>query len=291
MATAAGAETLVKLSNGTLIPVLGLGVYQASGRDCYTVCLEALRRGYRHIDTAAFYGNEAEVGRAVRDSGLPRDAVWITTKLWVDQAKGGGAATRAFQKSARLISGDDRYDAFADRSAAGTAAAGERPVIDLYLIHAPVERTRMDAWKEMEDLYLKGHVRAIGVSNYGNQTLGVKPVVNQIEIHPFFQRRAIIEMCRAHDIAVQAYSPLTKGQLVRHSVVAAAATKLGKTPAQILIRWSIQKGLIPLPKTVKTPRLVENMSVFGWEIPPEVMQTLDALEAGEGVTWDPTEWD
>ncbi|KAI9325871.1 aldo/keto reductase [Zopfochytrium polystomum] len=293
--TVATATTPLAHCRGTCaIPTVGLGVYQASSQDCYAACLEALRRGYRHIDTAALYGNEADVGRAVRDSGVPREEVWITTKLWIDSAAGGGKTLRAFRDSARKISGDGRYDVERDVSKDETF----RPVVDLYLIHAPAERTRMDAWREMELLYQRGHVRAIGVSNYGvkhlNELLSqcaVKPAVNQIELHPFFQRRDIVDVCHAHGVVVQAYSPLTRGRHLDHPTVVAVARRVGKSPAQVLVRWCVQKGFVPLPKTVKPQRLDENADVFGWAIPESDMVLLDNLEKGAGVAWDPTRWD
>ncbi|KAJ1564048.1 hypothetical protein HK405_015975, partial [Cladochytrium tenue] len=217
--------------------------------------------------------------------------VYVTSKLWLDSTRGGGATTRAFADTARRVLGEAKYDARADRRAAGLA-----PVLDLYLIHAPAAG-RMEAWREMEDLYLKGHVGAIGVSNYGVHHLDellrncrVRPAVNQIEVHPFFQRRDIVAKCFSEGIAVEAYSPLTRGQRLRDPVVTSVARAVGRTPAQVLIRWGLQKGYVTLPKTVNAGRLAENADVFGWEIPPAEMERLDALDCGDNTGWDPTEW-
>ncbi|KAI9322009.1 NADP-dependent oxidoreductase domain-containing protein [Zopfochytrium polystomum] len=283
-----------KLNNGTAIPSVGLGVFESSPADCYAACLAALKRGYRHIDTAAYYHNESDVGRAIRDSGVPRDEIWITTKLWLEDGAKPGDATDVFQKSARALSGDDAYDARKDR----TGAAGHYAV-DLYLIHAPFPGIRLDAWREMEELLKKGHVRALGVSNYGPQHIDellkhctIKPAVNQVELHPFYQRRALVAKCLSHGISIEAYSPLTRGKNMQHPAIRAVADRVGKSPAQVLVRWSIQKGFIPLPKTVNPARLDENRDVFGWELAQRDMEELDALDAGTSLIpgWDPTLW-
>ncbi|KAJ3328749.1 hypothetical protein HDU76_009362 [Blyttiomyces sp. JEL0837] len=267
----------ITLNNGLPIPVLGLGVYRAEPKDAYTAVLAALKHGYRHIDTAALYGNERDVGRAVRDSGIPRSQIWITTKLWIDQAKGNGATLRAFEESLKKL--DIGY-------------------IDLYLIHAPVVGTRLDAWKEMEEIYKSGKAKAIGVSNYGIDHLTellekctITPAVNQIEVHPFLQRTDLCAFCKSKGIVVQAYSPLTKARKLGDPTVVRIAENLDKTPAQILIRWGIQMGYVTLPKTTTMSRISENASVFDWSIPKEDMDALDALENAMTTGWDPTEWD
>ncbi|KAJ3294754.1 hypothetical protein HDU79_010489 [Rhizoclosmatium sp. JEL0117] len=259
------------------LPPLGLGVYLTPPGECYNAVKTALQLGYRHIDTAAFYKNESDVGRAIKDSGIPRDKIWVTTKLWVDDIVKEGSATAAFQLSLGLLNID---------------------YIDLYLIHAPAEGVRLMAWREMEDVCRKGYCRYIGVSNYGVKHLQellavckMKPLVNQIELHPFLQHRDIVAYCQANGITLQAYSPLTKARKLADPTLMKVALQVNKTPAQVLIKWGLQKGYTSLPKSVHAIRMKENMEVFDWSIPDEAMMLLDTLEQGYQTGWDPTVWD
>ncbi|KAI9335265.1 NADP-dependent oxidoreductase domain-containing protein [Obelidium mucronatum] len=266
------------MASSLTLPAVGLGVYRAAPEECYESVLKALKLGYRHIDTAAFYQNEADVGRAVRDSGIPRSEIWVTTKLWIDDIQGPGTTTAAFQKSLRLL--DIGY-------------------IDLYLIHAPADGgRRLEAWKEMEAIAKQGLTRHIGVSNYGIKHLEellavatIKPLANQIELHPFLQHRDLVAFCQKNGITVQAYSPLTKARKLNDPVVVEVAQKVNKTPAQVLIKWGLQKGAVSLPKSVQEGRLKENFEVFEWTIPESEIAKLDSLEEGLVTGWDPTIWE
>jgi diketogulonate reductase-like aldo/keto reductase len=262
----------VQLHSGATIPRLGLGVYQASPRETERAVREALAIGYRHIDTARVYGNEREVGSALRASGLPRSEVFITTKLWNDD-QGYDAALRAFDASLARLGLD---------------------TIDLYLIHWPVPGRRLDSWRAFERLHAEGRARTIGVSNFMVNHLEellaraeVVPYVNQIELSPFLQHREVRAFCAARGIAIEAYSPLTKGERLGHPAITAVARRVQRTPAQVMLRWAVQSDLIVLPKSVRPERLAENAAIFDFELPPEAMAELDALEEGLTTGWDP----
>jgi diketogulonate reductase-like aldo/keto reductase len=233
---------------------------------------EALRLGYRHIDTARVYGNERDVGVAMRESGVPRAQVFVTTKLWNDD-QGYDSALRAFDASLSRL---------------------ELEYIDLYLLHWPVPRKRLESWRALEKLLSDGRVRAIGVSNFMVRHLEellahakVVPAVDQIEVSPFLQQRDVRACCAEHGIAVEAYSPLTKGKRLPHPVVADVARRVGRSSAQVLLRWGLQHGLVVLPKSTHAERLAENAAVFDFELPPDEMARLDALEEGLVTGWDP----
>lgn len=262
-----------RMNNGLEIPILGLGVFQArSGEETRRAVREALRLGYRHVDTASMYGNEEDVGIAVRESGLLRSEVFVTTKLWNDD-HGFDSTLRAFETSERRL--------------------GLGPV-DLYLVHWPVQGKRLDSWRALERLYAEGRVRSIGVSNYMPRHLeellgraNVVPAVNQIEVHPFFQQRDVRELCARHDIVVEAYSPLTRARKLGHPVLVDVAKRIGKTPAQVLLRWGLQNDLVVLPKSANPPRIAENAAVFDFELAEEEMRRIDSLEQGLASGWDP----
>ncbi len=270
-------STTLSLNNGVAMPLLGLGVYQAHGQTCVNAVTWALEAGYRHIDTARFYGNEREVGQAVRAfverSGLPREEIFVTTKLWNDD-HGYERALAAFDRSQERL---------------GLGA------VDLYLIHWPVTDQRRESWRALETLYTEGRVRAIGVSNYTIQHLQelldyakIVPVVNQVEFHPWLYQQELLDFCAAHGIALEAYSPLTKGERLRDPQLAEIAHKYGKTPAQILIRWVLQHGVGVIPKSAHPQRIRENADVYDFEISEEDMCRLDAFDACYHCTWDPT---
>ena len=259
------------LNDGQSIPQIGLGVWQAAHGTREAV-LTALRLGYRHIDTAYVYGNEADVGWAIRESGIPRDQIFVTTKLWNDQ-QGYDAARRAFQVSLRRLGLE---------------------YVDLYLLHWPVQGKRLDSWEALEELHDEGLARSIGVSNFLVPHLQElldhchhKPAVNQIELTPFLQRREIQALCGKHDIVLESYSPLTRGQRLGHAVVTAIAREVGRTPAQVLLRWGIQHGFVVLPKSIHAERIAENADLFGFELPAAAMAKLDALEEGFVTGWNP----
>ncbi len=268
-------ESRVALANGVEIPVLGLGVFRARpGRETREAVKAALALGYRHVDTARVYGNERDVGAAIEASGLARDQVFVTTKLWND---------------------DHGYDAALRACDASLADLGLEQV-DLYLVHWPVPRLRRDSWRAMERILADGKARAVGVSNYTvhhlDQLLGecrVPPSVNQVELHPFLYQRDLLDYCRSHAIQVEAYSPLVKAQRMDHPVLVAIAARHAKTPAQVLVRWSLERGLVVLPKSVHPERISENAKVFDFALAPEDLRALDALDEGYRTSWDPTD--
>ncbi|KAI7840058.1 hypothetical protein COHA_006189 [Chlorella ohadii] len=264
----------VRLNTGHLLPAIGLGVYRsAAGGECYTACLSALRLGYRHIDTAQVYGNEQDVGRAVVDSGLRRDEVFITSKLWTSNWGYDKARASIRQSLSEL---DTSY-------------------LDLFLLHAPGDPgARAETWRALEDAQKEGLIRSIGVSNFGiahlqklAETAVVKPAVNQIELHPWLQWRDEVAFCQAEGIVMEAYSPLAKAQKLAEPTVAGIAQRLGVTPAQVLIRWSLQKGFVPLPKSNHAERQRTNLDVFRFELSDDDMAALDGLESGLVTGWNP----
>jgi len=259
------------------IPVLGLGVYKSEpGPVTRDAVLDALRLGYRHIDTAAVYNNEADVGDAIAASGLDRSEVFVTTKLWNDD-QGYDKTLVAFDRSLELLGLD---------------------YIDLYLIHWPVPELRLDTWRAFERLTLDGRVRDIGVSNYLRRHLeeilehaAVVPAVNQIELSPYNyrSRRDILDLCQENNILVEAYSPLTKGRKLGDPVLAEIGARYGKTPAQVLIRWGLDKGFVVLPKSVHAHRIGENYNVFDFSLSADDQERLDGLDEGLATGWDPTD--
>jgi diketogulonate reductase-like aldo/keto reductase len=263
------------LNDGVEIPLVGLGVFQSRpGPVTRTAVLEALRAGYRHVDTARVYGNERDVGAALRESGIPRGEVFVTTKLW---------------------NADHGYDATLSAARQSLSRLGLEQV-DLYLVHWPVEGLRRDTWRAMERLRDDGLARSIGVSNYTvrhlEELLGharTPPSVNQVEIHPFLPQWALQEWARHHRIRLEAYAPLVKARRMDHPAIRAVAERTGRTPAQVLVRWSLQHGLVTLPKSVRAERIRENATVFDFELGPEDLRTLDALDEGLRTSWDPTD--
>lgn len=261
------------LATGAQIPQVGLGVYQsAPGAATRDAVLTALELGYRHVDTARIYGNEADVGAAIKATSVPRDQIFVTTKLWNDD-HGYDAALRALDGSLERLGLD---------------------YVDLYLIHWPVERKRRDSWRALERAFADGRARAIGVSNYLvphlRELLGhakVAPHVNQIELSPFLQRRDTCALCRERNIIVEAYSPLTKGHRLDHPAVVAIARQVQRTPAQVLLRWSLQHGNVILPKSVQRKRIAENGALFDFSLDSAAMAKLDDLEEGLTTGWDP----
>jgi diketogulonate reductase-like aldo/keto reductase len=266
-------STRIKLATGAQIPQVGLGVWQSpqgdATRDAVTA---ALALGYRHVDTARIYRNEADVGAAIKASSVPRAEVFVTTKLWNDD-HGYDPALRALDGSLGRLGLD---------------------YVDLYLVHWPVPGKRRDSWRALERAFADGRARAIGVSNYLvphlRELLGeakVVPHVNQIELTPFLQRRETRALCAEHGIVVEAYSPLTRGQRLDDPTVTAIARTVGRSPAQILLRWGIQHGHVILPKSIHRERIAENAAVFDFTLDARAMAQLDGLEEGLAIGWDP----
>jgi methylglyoxal/glyoxal reductase len=264
---------MLPLNQGGAIPQLGLGVWQAPrGQVTRAAVSSALQRGYRHIDTARIYGNEADVGAAVRDSGIPRAEVFVTTKLWNDD-HGFDAALRAFDASSSRLGLD---------------------YVDLYLLHWPVAGKRLDSWRALERIHAERRARAIGVSNFLAPHLRellshcqVPPAVNQIELTPFLQRSETAALCRQKGIVVEAYSPLTRGLRLNHPVLTQVAGALRRSPAQVLLRWGIQHGYVVLPKSTRPERITENATVFDFELDADALAQLDALDENLVTGWDP----
>jgi diketogulonate reductase-like aldo/keto reductase len=269
----------VRLNQGSEIPILGLGVFQSPpGPVTEQAVTDALEIGYRHIDTAAMYGNEADVGTAVRASGIPRDDVFVTTKLWHTDH-----GFESSQKAAR---------ASLDRLGLS--------YIDLYLIHWPRANApgdRLASWLGLEKLQREGLCRAIGVSNSTVRHLEelaahseVVPAVNQVEFHPFVFDPELLGYCDRHGIRLEAWSPLTRGRRMDDPTLRAIATAHRKTPAQVLLRWGIEHGVIEIPKSVRRERIAENAQVFDFSLTKEEVARLDALRDGRRVgLWNPAD--
>jgi methylglyoxal/glyoxal reductase len=267
----------IALNNGISIPRLGFGVYQLGrGRATENAVSWALEVGYRHVDTAAMYGNETEVGTALKRAfatGLvSREEVFVTTKLW-NSDHGYDEALRAFDASHRRLGLDQ---------------------IDLFLLHWPVPHRRLHSWRALERILAEGRCRAIGVSNFMVRHLEeilphahVPPAVNQIELHPWCQQQDVVAFCNAHDIAVVAYSPLTKGVKLGDSRLTSLAREVRRTPAQVLLRWSLQKGFVTIPKSANKERIIENAAISGFSLTVEQMARLDSFNKEHHVTWDP----
>jgi diketogulonate reductase-like aldo/keto reductase len=245
------------------IPRMGLGVYQIEpGKATVKAVKYALEVGYRHIDTAKIYGNESDVGRALKESNVPREQVFITTKVW-NSDQGYDSTLRAFEGSLRRLG---------------------MSYVDLYLIHWPVQGKKVETWKAMIKLLKSGKANAIGVSNYSiedmketMQNSNDLPAINQVEFHPFLHQRELFQFCTSNNIQLEAYSPLTRGKRLKHPVLAGIADEYGKTPAQILVRWSLQKNLVVIPKSSHEERILENSKVFDFHIHQKDMELLDSL--------------
>ena len=269
------SNTTLPLSSGAEIPQVGLGVWQSPrGASTRNAVLAARRLGYRPVDTARIYGNEADVGAAVRDSGIARAEIFVTTKLWNDD-QGYDSALRAFDASLERLGLD---------------------YVDLYLIHWPVAGKRLESWRALERLHDEKRARAIGVSNFLEphllellRTAKHVPDVNQIELTPFLQRRETRALCQEHGIVVEAYSPLTRGRRLGHPVVAGVAQRVGRTPAQVLLRWGLQHGHVVLPKSTRPERIAENGALFDFALDAESMSALDALEENLTTGWNPAD--
>ena len=266
-------ESKAKLNNELEIPLLGLGTYLVNNQECYTAVRHTLKIGYRHIDTAAFYGNEKEIGKAIRDDELSWEEIFVTTKLW-NSDHGYDNALKAFEESFEKLNID---------------------YIDLYLIHWPVTGLRNDSWRALEDIYKEGKCKAIGVSNYTIRHLEellkitkVIPVVNQVEFHPFLYQKKLLDFCKSKNIWIEAYSPLTKRQKLNDPVLLDIAGKYSKLAAQIMIRWCLERDVIVLPKSSNTERIKENANVYDFNLTENDLNTIDSLNKNWHVTWDPT---
>jgi len=273
--------TRIHLNNGVLMPAIHLGVYLASGAEALQATQWALEAGYRGIDSAQMYHNEQEVGQAIKkflssNPKVSRDDIWYTTKL---ASNGSYDQARKSIKRSLESCGLDR--------------------IDLYLLHSPYggSKARLESWRAVEDAIEAGEVRTGGVSNFGVKHLQelldskprIVPAVNQIEVHPFNTRTEICDYCKTHGIVVEAYAPLVRALRMRHPTIASLAKKYSCTPAQLLVRWSLQHGYVPLPKSVTKSRIVENAQIEGFNIEDGDVKEMDALDEYLVTDWDPVD--
>lgn len=274
-------QDFITLPNGVMMPLLGYGTYLTpDGSVCEQGVAKAIEVGYRHIDTAAVYGNEKSVGRAIACADVPRSDLFVTSKLW-NSERGYDSTLRAFDK---------------------TMADLGLEYLDLYLIHWPAnaavyadkaDSLNVDTWRAFERLYADGRVRAIGLSNFMPHhatpimdVASVMPMVNQIEFHPGFVQRECVEWCAERNIVVQAWSPLGRGAALTHPAVLAIAEEVGVTAAQVIIRWVMQRGVVPLVKSVHAERIAENFDVMGFSLSERQMEALNALTS-ERIGQDP----
>jgi methylglyoxal/glyoxal reductase len=269
-----GPASRVQLRDGNRMPVFGLGTWKLDpGRPTRAAVRAAVAAGYRLFDTAKLYGNEEDVGAALRESGLDRSEYFVTTKLWNDD-HGFEPALRAFEASRRALGLEQ---------------------LDLYLIHWPVPGKRLDSWRALEQLQEEGKVRSIGVSNFTvahlEELLSVSkvvPAVNQVEFSPFLFQRELLEYCRQHRIQLEAYAPLTRGRKFDDPTLARIAKAHARSPPQVLLRWGLQHEIVEIPKSSHVARVEENARVFDFELSSAEMTELDRLDGGFRTTWDPT---
>jgi diketogulonate reductase-like aldo/keto reductase len=263
------------LHNGVKMPWLGLGVWQAKdGKEVENAVLTAIKSGYLSIDTAAAYRNEEGVGKGIKNSGIAREELFITTKVQ-NGDQGYDSTLKAFEESRKKL--DLEY-------------------IDLYLVHWPVKGKYKDTWRAMEKLYNDGYVKAIGVSNFQVHHLQdvinsfeIKPMVNQVEFHPFLTQTEIYNFCNEQDIQMEAWSPLMRGgELLKEPLLVELGKKYNKAPAQIILRWDLEKGVVTIPKSVHEDRIRENAAVFDFRLEPEEIQKIDALNKNaQSFEYDP----
>jgi diketogulonate reductase-like aldo/keto reductase len=266
-------SSTVKLNNGVEMPWVGFGTFKSEpGKTTEQAVAWALEIGYRHVDTAAFYQNEADVGRAVRASGLPRSDVFVTTKVW-NGDQGYETTLRAFDESSRKLGLD---------------------TVDLYLVHWPVRGKFVETWRALEKLYAEGRVRAVGVSNFKvhhleelAKTATVVPAVNQVEFHPFLLQPELLAYDAAKGIRHEAWSPLTRGRSLDNPVVVRVARAHGKTPAQVLLRWDLEHGVVTIPKSVHRERIAENAALFDFALTADEVKAIDGLDTGTRIGPDP----
>jgi diketogulonate reductase-like aldo/keto reductase len=268
-----GPMQTVTLNNGVEMPILGFGVYQIPPEQTEQAVTEALAAGYRLLDTAAAYGNEEAVGRAIKKSGIPREELFVTTKLWVQDAPAEENTKRAFETSLAKLGLD---------------------YLDLYLMHQPFGDV-YGQWRAMESLHREGRAKAIGVANFYPDRLldlilnnEVTPAVNQIETHPFFQRTADQELMRERGVQIQSWGGFAEGKngLFTHPLLSEIGAKYSKSVAQVVLRWLVQREVVTIPKSVRAERMAENIDVFDFELTDEQMASIAALEAGSSLFFD-----
>lgn len=270
-------DTHITLNNGVKMPSIGFGTWNVNpDAAAETAVVAALNTGYRHIDTAKIYANETGVGAGIRASGVNRDELFVTTKLWNDDQVHDMAMEAIDESLGRL--GLD--------------------YVDLYLVHWPRSGTRGDAWRAMQDILASGKAKAVGVSNYTIRHLDellksseLVPAVNQVEFHPYIyeQQRELLSYCAEHDIVVEAYSPLSRHSREVDERIQSIADKLGKTPSQVILRWCLQHGTVPLPRSTNPDHIRENYEIYDFKLDDDAMETLNSMSDGVRVTSDPEE--
>lgn len=266
----------VTLNTGAKMPTIGFGTWQIfpNGRAKHATA-DALTTGYRLIDTARIYGNERGVGEAIKASIISREDVFLTTKLW-NSNQGYEQAHKAFEASLKRLGME---------------------YVDLYLLHWPVTGKRLDSWRALEEIHASGRAKAVGVSNFTVRHLtelaekaSITPAVNQVEFHPFLydEQVELLEYCAQHDIVVEAYSPLAHGKKTDETVLSPIAKRHGKSSAQVILRWCVQHGTVPLPKSTNPVHMQDNLDIFDFELSAEEMRAIDGLSDGTRTCWDPT---
>lgn len=263
----------IKLNNGIEMPQLGFGVFQITDlKQCQQAVLDAINTGYRLLDTAAAYQNETAVGKAVKDSGVDRKDLFITSKLWVSDAN--------YQRAQKAI--DQTFKNL------------DTDYLDLYLMHQPYGDVS-GAWRAMEEAYKAGKIRAIGVSNFYADQLknlelsnDIKPVINQIEVNPWYQQKSEVEFAQGEDIAVEAWAPFAEGKhdIFKKQTISEIGQKYGKTNGQVILRWLLQRGIVVIPKSVHQPRMAENIDVFDFELSADDMKVMATLDKKESQFFD-----
>lgn len=265
------------LHNGVKMPWLGLGVYKVeNGTEVINAVKTALQVGYRSIDTASFYKNEEGVGQGIRESGIPREEIFVTTKVW-NSEQGYESTLQSFEDSLARLGLD---------------------YLDLFLIHWPVAGKYKDTWRALEKLYKEGRVRAIGVSNFHIHHLKdlmenaeIKPMVNQVELHPRLSQVELRSFCKEQGIQIEAWSPIMRGRLLDNEVLAEIGKKYNKTTTQVILRWDYQHGIVTIPKSVHKQRIKENAAIFDFELTPSEMSQIDGLNQNIRTGADPDNFD
>jgi 2,5-diketo-D-gluconate reductase A len=263
----------VTLNNGVQMPIIGFGVFQIPGDETEKAVEQALAAGYRHLDTAASYGNEDAVGRAIKTSGLPREELFVTTKLWIQARPGEDVVKGAFDASLQRLGLD---------------------YLDLYLIHQPFG-DYYSAWRAMQDLHGQGVIKAIGVSNFHPDRLvdliernDITPVVDQVETHPFHARVAEQELMRERGVQIESWGPFAEGKngIFTNPTLAAIGEAHGKSVAQVVLRWLTQRQVVVIPKSVRPERMAENLDIFDFQLTDEQMTQINALDTGASLFFD-----
>ncbi|SDZ66839.1 Aldo/keto reductase [Evansella caseinilytica] len=269
-------ESTVTLNNGVEMPWLGFGVFKVKeGDEVVNAVKAALDTGYRSIDTASYYENEQGVGQAMKESGVPRESIFLTTKVWNDQ-QGYDETLRAFEESRKKLNVN---------------------YLDLYLIHWPVTGKFKETWRAFERLYEEGSIRAIGVSNFHIHHLEellkdvqVKPAVNQVEYHPLLTQKELHQYCKERGIQLEAWAPLTKGRMFDNAELLQLAEKYQKTPAQIILRWDLQNEVVTIPKSTTPSRIAENANIFDFELSDEDMEKISRFNRDSRIGRNPDDF-